>query len=155
MEKKLGGKLAEQKAFDYLCYQGYDHKAERTVGNVSEEVYNFERDGKELFSDLRAKNTKLIHLKTKKVGRYGVIKSSKSKTVKKQCPNCKSFKTISPFYAYGIGGLVLAVLALPWIIIIIGIPFVLAGIILSIVGFTKPRNLSSYNHCKYQWIVSK
>jgi len=66
LEKELGGKLAEQRAFNYLCYLGYDGKAEWTVGNVSEEVYNFERDGQEFFPDLQAKKPKLIHLKTKR-----------------------------------------------------------------------------------------
>ena len=66
MEEALGGKLPEQKAFNYLCFKGYDRQAEWTVGNVSEEVYNFERDGQEFIPDLQAKKPKLIHLKTKR-----------------------------------------------------------------------------------------
>ena len=74
---------------------------------------------------------------------------------KKQCPNCKSYKTIAPFYAFGIGGIVVAILALPWVIVIIGIPFVIAGVILSIAGFTRSKNLRSCNKCKYEWTVDK
>ena len=68
LEKKCQDfKYPEQHAFNELCIQGYDGQAEWTVSNVSENIYNFERDHTKYFiPDLQTYRPKLIHMKTKR-----------------------------------------------------------------------------------------
>jgi len=55
---------AEQRALNMLAYKGYDGISDWTVGNVSENVYNFERDDtKQFMEGVKKYNPKLIHLK--------------------------------------------------------------------------------------------
>jgi lipopolysaccharide biosynthesis glycosyltransferase len=55
---------AEQRAFNTLIYKGYDGLAEWTCSNVSENVFNFERDDdKQFVNHYKEYNPKLIHLK--------------------------------------------------------------------------------------------
>jgi hypothetical protein len=51
-----------------------------------------------------------------------------------QCPNCGSFKTWHAGTVYFWGGIVFAALSIPWMLILIGIPFFLAGVVLAILG---------------------
>lgn len=51
-----------------------------------------------------------------------------------QCPNCGSYKTWHPGTVYLWGGIVFAVLSIPWMFILIGIPFFFAGLVLAGVG---------------------
>jgi len=65
--KSQAFKYPEQHAFNDLCIDGYDGLKEWTVTNVSENIYNFERDKTKYFSlDLKKYRPKLIHLKTKR-----------------------------------------------------------------------------------------
>lgn len=66
-KKNQAHRYPEQNAFHQLCLQGYDQQAEWSVSNVSENIYNFERDKtKEFLKDLELYKPKLIHLKTKR-----------------------------------------------------------------------------------------
>lgn len=57
----------EQRAFNDLAYKGYDGLREWTVGNLSENIYNFERDDTQEWMDgIEKYNPKLIHMKTKR-----------------------------------------------------------------------------------------
>lgn len=56
-------KYPEQNALNQIAFQGYDGVG-ITVGNVSENIYNFERDSVRLFKK-EIGNAKLIHLKNK------------------------------------------------------------------------------------------
>lgn len=55
----------EQKAFNNLCYQFYDNyqSGMTQVINVSEEMYNYERDSAEEFLADMPKNAHILHLK--------------------------------------------------------------------------------------------
>lgn len=65
--KNQAHRYPEQNAFNQLCIEGYDGQAEWTVSNVSENIYNFERDKtKEFLEDIKIYKPKLIHLKTKR-----------------------------------------------------------------------------------------
>lgn len=70
-----------------------------------------------------------------------------------QCPNCEQYKAFRPFYAYGFGGLFAAFLGLPWVLIFIGIPVVIGGLLVSIAGFVTPKNEWHCKNCKYKWSV--
>lgn len=58
----------------------------------------------------------------------------KTKSGPAQCPNCGSFKTWHPGTALLWGGIVFAVLSIPWMFILIGIPFFIASVVLALVG---------------------
>ena len=55
-------KYPEQNALEQIAYMGYDHEIDLKVANVSENIYNFERDNRD---DLIAgmNNAKLVHFK--------------------------------------------------------------------------------------------
>ena len=60
-------KLPEQYAFNTLCFLGYDKQTPWSVSNVSEYVYNYERDTTDDFIRyLKVYKPKLIHLKKKR-----------------------------------------------------------------------------------------
>jgi hypothetical protein len=62
-----GGYCPEQTAFNQLVYEGYDGLAPWTASNVSENIYNFERDDTKQFAQgLKEYNPKIIHLKQKR-----------------------------------------------------------------------------------------
>jgi hypothetical protein len=57
----------EQRAFNDLLYMHYDKRDGLAIGNVSENIYNFERDDTKQFIDgLHEFTPKLIHLKAKR-----------------------------------------------------------------------------------------
>lgn len=57
----------EQRAFNDLLYKYYDSDSGITVGNISENLYNFERDDtKEWMTGIEKYNPYLIHLKSKR-----------------------------------------------------------------------------------------
>jgi hypothetical protein len=57
----------EQRAFNDLLYMHYDKRDGLKIGNVSENIYNFERDDTKQFIDgLNTYKPKLIHLKGKR-----------------------------------------------------------------------------------------
>ncbi len=67
LKKDLTIPYAEQRAFNTLIYKGYDGLAEWTCSNVSENIYNGERDCDKQFVEMVNKyNPKLIHLKGRK-----------------------------------------------------------------------------------------
>lgn len=57
--------FAEQKALNTLVYDAYDEKIDLQAINLSEEVYNFERDNAEEFLRDIHERTKILHLKQK------------------------------------------------------------------------------------------
>jgi hypothetical protein len=66
-KKKQKEKYPEQNAFNELAYEGYDEKLKVKVGNVSENIYNFERDNPILFrKEALEYKPKLIHMKGEK-----------------------------------------------------------------------------------------
>jgi hypothetical protein len=57
----------EQRALNDLAFQGYDGLLDITVGNVSENLFNFERDDdKQFVNDFAKYKPTLVHLKGKK-----------------------------------------------------------------------------------------
>lgn len=57
----------EQQALNDLVYKYYDSETDITVGNISENIYNFERDDDKAFiKDFQKYNPRLVHLKGKK-----------------------------------------------------------------------------------------
>jgi hypothetical protein len=67
LKKDLIIPYAEQRAFNTLIYKGYDGLAEWTSSNVSENVWNFERDDdKQFVNHYKEFKPKLIHLKGRK-----------------------------------------------------------------------------------------
>jgi len=57
----------EQRALNDLAVKGYDGIGESRVGNISENLYNFERDDdRQFITDLETYKPKVIHLKGKK-----------------------------------------------------------------------------------------
>lgn len=54
----------------------------------------------------------------------------------RQCPQCRSFKVIDKRLHYGWGGLALLLFSLPWVLVLIGILPAIAGLAISIYGFT-------------------
>ncbi|KKU86302.1 MAG: hypothetical protein UY15_C0012G0022 [Parcubacteria group bacterium GW2011_GWA2_47_9] len=71
-----------------------------------------------------------------------------------QCPNCQSYKTLDIRKTYGWGGVVFAILSIPWIFILIGIPFLLGGIAVAVYGFTKPKGFYKCRNCHNEWMES-
>lgn len=61
-DKKI---FAEQKALNTLIYDAYDEKIDLQAINISEEVYNFERDNAEQFIRDIHERAKILHLKRK------------------------------------------------------------------------------------------
>ena len=57
--------FAEQKALNTLVYDAYDEKIDIQAINLSEEVYNFERDNAEQFLRDIHERAKILHLKQK------------------------------------------------------------------------------------------
>lgn len=57
-------KYPEQLALNEIAYRGYDGELDIKVSNVSENIYNFERDSVSAFKN-EIKNAKLVHLKRK------------------------------------------------------------------------------------------
>lgn len=55
----------EQKALNTIVYDAYDEKIDLQVINISEEVYNFERDNAEQFLKDLHERAKILHLKQK------------------------------------------------------------------------------------------
>lgn len=55
----------EQKALNTLIYEAYDEKIDIQAINISEEVYNFERDNAEQFIRDIHERAKILHLKQK------------------------------------------------------------------------------------------
>jgi hypothetical protein len=57
-----------------------------------------------------------------------------------QCPNCGSYKVWRRGKAWLWGGIVFAALSVPWVFALIGIPFLIAGLILALAGYGEVSN---------------
>lgn len=69
-----------------------------------------------------------------------------------QCLNCGSFKVWKRGSVYLWGGIVFAVLSLPWVLILIGIPFLLAGLLLALAGFAEMRQGNPLRCRQCDWV---
>lgn len=61
-----------------------------------------------------------------------------------QCPNCGEYKVGKIGKGLVIFGLVFAVLALPWTLILIGIPFLLGGLLIAAIGYGRMKSGDPY-----------
>ena len=69
----------------------------------------------------------------------------------KQCPNCDSFKTWTPKRGLFWGGLIFALLSLPWVLIIVGIFPLIAGLLVMLCSFGVPKGQVWCRNCKLKW----
>ncbi|HJT21639.1 MAG TPA: hypothetical protein VJ746_14270 [Nitrospira sp.] len=70
------------------------------------------------------------------------------------CPHCQSYKTVDQKRAYLIGGILLVLFSLPWVIFIFPIVFVLAGASLAVSSaFVKAERRFKCRGCGFQFPV--
>jgi transposase-like protein len=72
-----------------------------------------------------------------------------AKKAKPNCPNCSSFKLKSGKDLFR-GGIVFTILAIPWCVILIGIPFLIAGIVVTSNGKRLGKNGYKCDNCKWE-----
>jgi len=69
-----------------------------------------------------------------------------------QCPNCKSYKTNDRKLIWIISGVFLTIISIPLLPFIIGIPFLIWGIIWLLAGFGLKKEIRiKCQHCKFEF----
>ena len=55
------------------------------------------------------------------------------------CPHCHSYKTVDRKLNWTLGGTLLTLFSLPWIVLVFPVVFVIAGLIIVLCGVALPR----------------
>lgn len=65
-----------------------------------------------------------------------------------QCENCQSYNGHRTGNIWFFGGIVFTILSIPWVFILIGIPFFIVGILLTLAGVGRKFMMGNPWQCK-------